>query len=219
MKSLFFKSSVTFSLMVSAGCCEAAAGPAETVLFYGNSLAERLLEDGKTRRRISNWRSPKTHSMSAVWRGLGTKSGIGCGPRVCGPSEGVIGTLAGSDHCHWFWKQRIVCWNCRSGSFRKDWEVFLREITRQHPGAKLVLLSPIAVQNGGTTDVRTRNNEIHQYAVLLKKSQKRTELSSLICLPPLAMRSTVCPAHNAGISSEYGGAWSFGKSDRRQVGG
>lgn len=53
--------------------------------------------------------------------------------------------------------------------FQRDAEAYLRELRRLHPKARLVFLSPIAVQNGGDTEVSVRNRDVLEYSRVLER--------------------------------------------------
>ncbi|NBV85402.1 MAG: hypothetical protein EBS01_03875 [Verrucomicrobia bacterium] len=144
-----------------------------TILFYGNSLVERLLEGGDLEARLQlSQPASELHVRSLAWTG----DEVGHRLRPEGYAEHM--------------KQLIQKWPARTvvigfgnnesfggaaglGQFRKDWETFLKEIARLHPGANVVLLSPIAVQGGGAKDLRVRNQEIEAYSKAIEEIAKR----------------------------------------------
>ncbi|MEI6712585.1 MAG: GDSL-type esterase/lipase family protein [Verrucomicrobiota bacterium] len=141
----------------------------ESILFYGNSLVERLLEGGELEAYLQLAKpTANLQVRSLAWTG----DEVGYRLRPEGYAEHMKSLLE-----HWPAKTVVVGFGNNEsfggeaglGQFRKDWETFLKEIRRLHPDATLVLLSPIAVQGGGAMDVRARNKEIQAYSSVIEE--------------------------------------------------
>ena len=144
-------------LLLSLGCWllakpAFAAGPAlplaknDTLLFYGNSMVERLLESGGMEAYLQLAHPDKNLRVrSLAWTG----DEVGHRLRAEGYVEHLKTLLAK-------WPANVVVLGygmnesfggpAGLAEFRSQFEAHLREVTRLHPQAKLVLLSPIALQ-------------------------------------------------------------------------
>ena len=137
---------------------------ADTVLFYGNGMIERLLEAGELEAYLQ---------LDQPLRGLKVRSFAWTGDEVGhrlrpeGYAEHMKATLA-----QWLAKTVVLGFGGNEsfagaaglGAFRKDYVAYLKEIRRLHPGAKLVLLSPIATEPAASARADVRNREIAEYA-------------------------------------------------------
>jgi azurin len=145
-------------------CASAAAAPEETFLFYGNSLVERLMENGELEACLHLAKpGSRVRVRSLAWTG----DELGCRLRPEGYVEHLKGLLA-----QWqahtvvlgFGNNEAYGGEAGLAQYRKDWAAYLREIRRLHPGARLVLLSPVPVRSGGDRPVSERNREMAAYA-------------------------------------------------------
>ena len=146
-----------FALRASALASE------ETFLFYGNSLVERLMEHGELEACLHLANPQATVRVrSLAWTG----DELGHRLRPEGYVEHLKDLLSK-------WPATTVvlgygnneAFSGESGleQYQKDWTVYLREIKRLHPGARLVLLSPVQVRTGGDRTVADRNREVSAY--------------------------------------------------------
>ncbi|MEY2600264.1 MAG: hypothetical protein RLZZ142_2523, partial [Verrucomicrobiota bacterium] len=159
-------------LGVGFACAQTSLGDesqpkGETILFYGNGMVERLLEGGELEARLQ-LSHPKgdLRVRSLAWTG----DEVGYRLRPEGYVEHLKGLLE-------VWAPNTVVMgfgNLESfggdeglGQFLRDWEKYLKEIRRLHPAAKLVFLSPIAVQNGGAQEVAARNQQLRAYSQVI----------------------------------------------------
>ncbi len=173
-------------LLLSLGCWlfakpAFAAGAApplaknDTILFYGNSMVERLLEHGELEAMVQ-LALPGTNLRfrSFAW------TGDEVGNRL--RAEGYAGHM----------KELLVAWPAKvvvvgygmneafggtAGlpAFRTQLGGYLDQIARLHPGAKLVVLSPTAVEDSALErqpDVAARNAEVALYAAALADAAK-----------------------------------------------
>jgi azurin/glucose/arabinose dehydrogenase len=141
-----------------------AASPENTILFYGNSLVERLMEEGSLEAMLQLANPTADLAVrSLAWTG----DEVGYRLRPEGYAEHMKTLLA-----KWPAKTIVVGFGNNESfggsaglkQFKKDWAVYLREIRRLHPGARLVLLSPVAAKSGGDLDLFERNKEVESYA-------------------------------------------------------
>jgi azurin len=158
---------------------------AETVLFYGNSLIERLLEHGECealiqlatpRRGALSMTGPNgTFFMGGMPPG-GVKirslawTGDEVGYRL--RPEGYVEHLRSLLKA---WPAQLVVVGFGMNEsfagvaglpeFRTHYQAFIHELRRQHERARLVLLSPIAVADGPDRD--TRNRDLAAYSATI----------------------------------------------------
>ena len=134
----------------------------DTILFYGNSMVERLLESGHLEAQMQLAHPEKNLRLrSLAWTG----DEVGYRLRAEGYVEHLKTLLAK-------WPANVVVLGygmnesfggpAGLAAFRAQFEAHLREVGRLHPNAKLVLLSPIAVPNDGP-----RNAEIAAYSAVI----------------------------------------------------
>jgi glucose/arabinose dehydrogenase/azurin len=134
------------------------------VLFYGNAMIERLLESGDLEARLHLAHpDKKLRIRSLAWTG----DEVGYRLRPEGYVEHLKTLLAA-------WPAQVVVLGygmnesfagaAGLAAFRSQYQVYLREITRLHPGAKLVLLSPIAVEARSAPNASERNRDISLYS-------------------------------------------------------
>lgn len=144
----------------------------DTILFYGNSLVERLLENGELEAYLQLANAGKDLRVrSLAWTG----DEVGYRLRPDGFTEHLKLLLAK-------WPANIVVigfgmnesFAGKGGltEFRIQLEIYRREMARRHPGAKLVMLSPIAVQSGGPSDADARNRDIADYVDVMAAQAK-----------------------------------------------
>ncbi|RFC44478.1 MAG: Plastocyanin [Verrucomicrobia bacterium] len=140
-----------------------------TVLFYGNSLVEKLMEGGELEACLQ-----LAHpDASVVVRSLAwTGDEVGYRLRPEGYVEHMKGLLA-----KWPAKTVVIGFGNNESfqgdaglvQFKADWEVYLREIKRLHPGAGLVLLSPVEVQSGGALSLAERTRDVLNYGKAIEE--------------------------------------------------
>jgi glucose/arabinose dehydrogenase/azurin len=161
---------VSLMIAVSFAPCFAAneGDAADTILFYGGGLVERILEAGELEARLllANPQKP-VRIRSMAWTG----DEVGHRLRPEGYAAHMKSTLA-----LWPAKTIVVGFGNNEAfageqgltQFKKDWEVFYREIARLHPGARVFLLSPIAVQSTRSFDAEPHNKNVSLYAKAIK---------------------------------------------------
>ena len=134
--------------------------PNDTILFYGNSMVERLLEHGETEALIQLANPDKNlHIRSLAWTG----DEVGHRLRPEGYAEHMKNLLA-----KWPAQVLVLGYGMNEsfagqagiGEFTVQYNAYLDQLSRLHPGAKIVLLSPVAVEGGS----EARNAEVAAYA-------------------------------------------------------
>ncbi len=169
-----FLNIVLISVLVPAGArAEIAFQPDDTVLFYGNSMVERLGEQGELEALIQLAHpDQKLHFRSLAWTG----DEVGYRLRPEGYEEYMKLLLK-----EWPAKVVIVGFGMNEAfegaaglaDFRTQLGGYLNQIVRLHPDAKLVLLSPTAVERGGQVpDVDVRNRDVVAYAQVIGEAAK-----------------------------------------------
>ena len=141
----------------------ASLRPDDGILFYGNAMVERLLESGDLEARLQLAQPDKKLRMrSLAWTG----DEVGYRLRPEGYGEHLKTLLAA-------WPAQVVVLGYGLNesfagapglaAFRSQYQVYLREISRLHPGAKVVLLAPIAVEERSATNAAERNRDVALY--------------------------------------------------------
>ena len=171
-------------------------GPPPTILFYGNSMVERLLEEGELEAHLQL--ASATHDLrvrSLAWTG----DEVGWRLRPEGYVEHLKSLLAA-------WPAEVVVLGygmnesfagmAGLADFRRQYELYLREITRLHAGAKLVLLSPLAVEGN-----ELRNADVAAYsAVIAELAQARgAQFVDLFAASKKAYAEETAPLTTQGI--------------------
>jgi hypothetical protein len=100
--------------------------------------------------------------------------------------------------------------------FKKDWEVYLKEIKRLHPDARLVLLSPVAAKFGEMSGSRRATGPCWHIRKQSRKLRTRTEGLSWIywnrrCAPKQKFRGAWCrtESNSAKMSCGIRRRWSL----------
>ena len=121
-----------------------------TILFYGNSMMERLCEYGELEALVQLAKPESDlHFRSLAWTG----DEVGHRQRPEGYAEHLKNLLA-------LWPANVVVvgfgmnesFAGASGldAFQSQYEAFLRQVSKQHPKATLVLLGPTAVEGASS---------------------------------------------------------------------
>jgi azurin len=144
--------------------------PDETVLVEGNSLMERILEDGTFQAYLHLARPElRLKIRSLAWTG----DEVGYRLRPEGYTEHLKSLLQ-------TWPARTVLLGYGMNEsfagpsgleeFRSQLQVLLRETRRLHPEAQIILVSPIAVEDGGPSDAAARNRDIALYSKSIQET-------------------------------------------------
>ncbi len=152
-----------------------AFGSGDTVLFYGNSLVERLCEHGELEALVQLAEvDKKLHFRSVAWTG----DEVGHRLRPEGYEEHLRSLLR-----EWPAQWVVLGYGMNESfggaaglaDFKAQLGAHLDQVARLHPGARLVLLGPTAVEEGGQgPEVAGRNRDLADYsAVLAEAAQAR----------------------------------------------
>lgn len=146
-------------LIALASSCHAFAAD-DTILFYGNSMVERLLEHGEmeARMQITNPQA-KLKVRSLAWTG----DEVGNRLRLEGYAKHMKNLLA-----EWPANTIVLGYGLNESfageaglkDFREQYEGHLNQLQRSHPGAKIVMLSPIAIEDAS----ETRQADVERYS-------------------------------------------------------
>jgi len=137
----------------------------DTILFYGNSMVERLLEHGAFEARLQIAQpEAKLKIRSLAWTG----DEVGNRLRLEGYPQHMKNLLE-----KWPAKTIVLGYGFYESfaggtglaDFEEQYQQHLRQIALSHPGARLVLLSPIAMEGASAE----RNAEIQQYRGAIAK--------------------------------------------------
>jgi len=140
----------------------------DTILFYGNSMVERLCEHGELEALVQLAHpDKKLRFRSFAWTG----DEVGYRLRPEGYEAHMKELLAK-------WQAKVVvagfgmneAFGGAAGldDFRKQLGGYLDQLARLHPGAKLVLLAPTALEKGGQVlNVEQRNTDVAAYAKVI----------------------------------------------------
>jgi len=152
------------SLFAASLSAAVALKSGDTLLCYGNSLIERVLEHGECEALIQLTVPGGIHVRSLAWTG----DEVGYRLRPEGYVEHLRSLLAA-------WPAQVVlvgygmnesfAGTAGLPSFRDQYQVYLRELQRLHPDAQLVLLSPIALED--RDEHATRNRDLAAYSTAI----------------------------------------------------
>ncbi|MEN9633476.1 MAG: hypothetical protein RL077_1880, partial [Verrucomicrobiota bacterium] len=183
-------------LVLSAARAAVPLAKDDLLLFYGGGMVERMLESGNLEAHLQLAHPEKNLRVrSLAWTG----DEVGYRLRAEGYVEHLKTLLAK-------WPANVVvlgygmnesfAGRAGLGEFRVQFEAHLREVARLHPNAKLVLLSPIAVQEAGP-----RNAEIAAYSsVIAELAKARGALFvDLFAASQLAYAKSPVPLTTQGI--------------------
>jgi glucose/arabinose dehydrogenase/plastocyanin len=210
-----------FGLTIVARAAPALESNA-TLLFYGNAMVERLLESGELEAQLQLAQpGKKLRVRSLAWTG----DEVGHRLRPEGYVEHLKTLIAA-------WPADVVVLGYGANEsfagaaglaeFRAHYDLYLREIARIHPGARLVLLSPIAVEArsspaGVNTD--TRNRDLLSYSrVIAELAQThRAEFVDLFAASLQAYARGLEPLTTLGIDLNAAGAGEIGRVTARAL--
>ena len=161
------------SFSSAIGCVSLEKG--DTLLFYGNSLVERLFEEGGMEANLQLAHAGlQLRLRSLAWTG----DEVGNRWRAEGYAEHLKNLIE-----RWPAQVVVVGFGMNESfggvegvsGFQSQWEVFLKQLQRQHPGAQVVLLAPTAMEaatapNG--VDAAARNRDLALYAAALRDLAK-----------------------------------------------
>ena len=141
------------------------ANPENTILFYGNSMVERLLENGELEARLQIVKpDAQLKIRSLAWTG----DEVGHRLRLEGYAKHMRNLLD-----EWPAQTIVLGYGMNESfagpkglpAFRAQYNDHLKQLNRLHPQAKFFLLSPIAVENASPE----RQGEVETYSQEIKK--------------------------------------------------
>jgi plastocyanin/lysophospholipase L1-like esterase len=168
---IVFLGLVLTCVVTARGRAQIPLQPDDTVVFYGNSMVERLLEQGELQAWIHlSDPAKKLHFRSFAWTG----DEVGHRLRAEGYADHMKSLLA-------LWPARCVVVGygmneafagpAGLAEFRSQLGVLLDQLARLHPGARFVLLSPTAVEAGGQgRDAAERNRDVALYSAAIAEA-------------------------------------------------
>ncbi|MDO8944054.1 MAG: GDSL-type esterase/lipase family protein, partial [Desulfobacterales bacterium] len=152
---------------------EVYLNPGATILFYGNSMVERLCEQGELEAWIQlAYPERKLHFRSLAWTG----DEVGYRLRPEGYEEHLKTLLK-----QWPANVLVIGYGMNEAfggaagldDFRSQLDTHLDQLERQHPGAKFVLLSPTLAEAGVPgQDSAARNRDIAAYAQVIGEAAR-----------------------------------------------
>ncbi len=189
------------------------------ILFYGGSMVERLLESGDFEARLQlSHPDKKLRLRSLAWTG----DEVGYRLRPEGYVEHLKTLLAA-------WPAQIVVLGYGMNesfagaaglpAFRSQYQVYLREIARLHPGVKLVLLSPIAVEERSAANAAERNRDVALYAQAVAELARASgaDFIDLFAASRAAYARSAQPLTVQGIHLNAAGSRAIGEAVARPL--
>ncbi|MDB4578932.1 GDSL-type esterase/lipase family protein, partial [Akkermansiaceae bacterium] len=159
-----------------------------TILFYGNSMIERLLEHGEMEARLQI-AQPKAglKIRSLAWTG----DEVGNRLRLEGYAKHMKNLLA-----EWPANTIVLGYGLNESfagekglaDFHQQYTAHLNQLGRTHPGAHIVMLSPIAVE--GATEQRQAAVELYSKAIAKLASEHKASFVDLFALTRQAYASS-----------------------------
>ncbi|MBK1833584.1 DUF7133 domain-containing protein [Roseibacillus ishigakijimensis] len=147
------------ALFLLVASSPAATEPDQTVLFYGNSMIERLLEHGELEARLQLASEEDLSIRSLAWTG----DEVGNRLRLEGYAKHLKNLLA-----EWPAQRVVLGYGLNESfagpagleAFRSQYESHLTQLRKSHPDAHFFLLSPIAIEGAD----EKRQAEVKVYA-------------------------------------------------------
>ncbi|MDF1737940.1 MAG: sulfatase-like hydrolase/transferase [Verrucomicrobiales bacterium] len=191
-----FKRGVKPEEALKEGLAKLAEGK-DTILFYGNSMVERLLEDGELEARLQLAQPDAGLKIrSLAWTG----DEVGNRLRLEGYAKHMKNLLS-----EWPAKTIVLGYGLNESfageaglaDFRQHYRDHLTQLTRLHPGAAFVLLSPIAIE--GASEERDRDVKMYRDAIAQLAAAEGAGFVDLYELTRQAYTDTEAPLTNNGI--------------------
>ncbi|MFT5470483.1 MAG: azurin/lysophospholipase L1-like esterase [Verrucomicrobiales bacterium] len=168
-----------------------------TILFYGNSMVERLLEQGELEARLQIAHPDDGLQVrSLAWTG----DEVGNRLRLEGYAKHMKNLLD-----EWPANTIVLGYGLNESfageaglaDFRKHYSDHLNQFSRIHPGARLVLLSPVAIE--GASVSRQSEVELYSRAISELAAAGGAEFVDLYSLTRQAYKNSEEPLTNNGI--------------------
>jgi len=156
---------VTTCLSTSLSAAPEKATKSDVILFYGNSMVERLLEHGELEARLQI-AQPKAglKIRSLAWTG----DEVGNRLRLEGYAKHMKNLIA-----EWPARTLVLGYGFYESfagqkglvDFKDQYRVHLKQLAHTHPGARIIMLSPIASEDASAE----RNADLELYSNSIKK--------------------------------------------------
>lgn len=165
---LFMIKNTILTAILGLSVVQAETSPKDTILFYGNSMVERLLEQGELEAYIQLSRKAKRKSPLAIRSLAWAGDEVGYRLRPEGYVKHLTKVLDK-------WKANTIvlgfgmneAFHGSDGldDFKKNYISYLNQLSEIHPGANFIMLSPIAADakqfpNLGKTGEAAKNNTV-----------------------------------------------------------
>ena len=173
---LFFAS---YCLLILQAHAQLQFEKGDRILLYGNSFVERLQEDGRFEASLQLAHpDKKLEFRSLAW--TGDEVGYRLRPeRYVNHLKKLLAEWPANFVILGFGMNESFGGNVGLGEFQRDLNGYLNEMQRRHPEAKVLLLSPIAVEklpNPHYPDPNKRNAELRKYVDAMRKVAKGRKL-------------------------------------------
>lgn len=159
----------------------------DLTLLYGNSFVERIQEDG-TLEAYLHAAEPGKHQQLRSLAYTGDEVGFRIRPAKFGDHLGYISKqLPCNRVVMGFGMNESFAGAKGLGEFKQNLETYLGVIKGRHPGSKLVLVSPTAVEesdSGTFPDVAKRNADIANYSDAMGQIAKKHEVEYVDLFTP-----------------------------------
>ncbi len=165
-----------------------------TILFYGNSMIERLLEQGELEARLQ---IAQPQAMLKVRSLAWTGDEVGNRLRLEGYAKHMKNLIA-----EWPAKTIVLGYGLNESfageagmkDFREQYATHLNQLGRTHPGARFVLLSPIAIE--GASEARQASVEQYSKAIAEIAAEHKATFVDLFSLTRQAYAASDKPLTN-----------------------
>ena len=169
---LFFAS---YCLLILQAHAQHQFEKGDRILLYGNSFVERLQEDGRFEASL-HWANPdkKLEFRSLAW--TGDEVGYRLRPeRYVNHLKKLLAEWSANFVILGFGMNESFGGDSGLNEFQSDLNGYLDEMEKRHPEAKVVLLSPIAVENLPNPhypETDKRNAELGKYVDAMREVAK-----------------------------------------------
>lgn len=168
-----------------------------TILFYGNSMVERLLEQGEIEARLQiAMPDAGLKIRSLAWTG----DEVGNRLRLEGYAKhlkNLIEEWPANTVVLGYGLNESFAGDAGIEDFRKQYTAHLAQLSRVHPGARLILLSPIAVE--GASAARQAEVELYSQTIAELAQDHEAEFVDLFNLTKSGYAKSEVPLTNNGI--------------------
>ena len=188
---------VTCLLLLTSVSAKAADSGKNGILFYGNSMVERLLEYGELEARLQLANpSAELKIRSLAWTG----DEVGDRLRLEGYAKHMKKLLE-----KWPSDTIVLGYGMNESfernegldDFKTQYGIHLDQLSRTHPGARFILLSPIAIE--GASEARQKELEQYSDAIAQLAKERGAEFVDLFSVTKKAEEESKVPLTSNGI--------------------